>query len=77
MHTPGSAVSGFTVLLIVQLGFVIVFAVYTKYGDELLPPDVVVMDPEPGELMDGKNHSAALSKGNCDDIVRGRGESDR
>lgn len=40
MHSPGSAVSGYSVLLVVQLAFIVVFGVYTKYGDELLPQDV-------------------------------------
>lgn len=65
MQTPGSAVSGYTVLLIVQLAFVVVFAVCTKYGDELLPQDIVAEEEgSMAGLMEGKNQSAAHSKGN-------------
>lgn len=66
MHTAGSAVSGYTVLLIVQLAFVVVFGVYTKYGDELLPQDDGLADEGPviDELMDGKNHTDAHAEGN-------------
>lgn len=39
MHTPGAATSGYGVLMFVQVIFLIVFAVCTKYDDSLLPKD--------------------------------------
>lgn len=39
MHTPGSGTSGYGVLLCVQVVFLIVFAVCTKYDDGLLPSE--------------------------------------
>ncbi|XP_058130450.1 ammonium transporter Rh type A [Anopheles ziemanni] len=37
MHTPGSSVSGYTLLLVVQVVFIIVFGFCTDYAKELLP----------------------------------------
>lgn len=37
MHTPGSSVSGYALLLIVQIVFIIVFGFCTDYAKELLP----------------------------------------
>ena len=40
MHTPGSSVSGFIIILIVQLILCILFGFLTRYGDDLLPAGV-------------------------------------
>ncbi|EDS36568.1 ammonium transporter 1 [Culex quinquefasciatus] len=37
MHTPGSSVAGYGLLLVVQIVFVIVFGFFTDYSKELLP----------------------------------------
>lgn len=37
MHTPGSTLSGYILLLTIQLSFLVIFAVYTDYADDLLP----------------------------------------
>lgn len=37
MHTPGSATAGYVVLFVIQIIFLIVFAVCTTYDSDLLP----------------------------------------
>lgn len=37
MNTPGSSVSGYALLIVIQLIFLAVFGIYTDYGDELKP----------------------------------------
>ncbi|XP_058453449.1 ammonium transporter Rh type A isoform X1 [Malaya genurostris] len=37
MHTPGSSVSGYMLLLLVQLVFIIVFGFFTDYSESVLP----------------------------------------
>lgn len=37
MHTPGSGVAGYICLFIVQIIFLVVFWIYVRYADELLP----------------------------------------
>lgn len=37
MQTPGTSVSGFVLLLVIQFIFVVLFGVYTDYADDLLP----------------------------------------
>lgn len=37
MHPPGATVSGYILLFIIQIVFLILFAVLTDYDDELLP----------------------------------------
>lgn len=37
MHTPGAGISGFVLLLTVQIIFLIVYAVFVRYDDSLLP----------------------------------------
>ena len=39
MHTPGLTASGYSLLLTVQVIFLIVFGFFTDYADELLPED--------------------------------------
>lgn len=38
MHSAGNSVTGFVLFLVLQIIFVIVFAVLGRYGKELLPP---------------------------------------
>lgn len=40
MNTPGSSVSGYGLLLFIQLIFLAVFGIYTDYDDELKPKNV-------------------------------------
>ncbi|XP_052864825.1 ammonium transporter Rh type A [Anopheles cruzii] len=51
MHTPGSSVSGYALLLIVQVVFIIVFGVCTDYAKEVLPPknETVSAEQHPAE----------------------------
>lgn len=37
MHTPGAGISGYALMLLVQIIFLIVYAVYVRYEDKLLP----------------------------------------
>lgn len=37
MHTPGAGISGYALLLTVQIIFLIVYAVFVRYDDSLLP----------------------------------------
>ncbi len=40
MHTPGAGISGYALLLTVQIIFLIVYAVFVRYDDSLLPKNV-------------------------------------
>lgn len=42
MHTPGSSVSGYVLLLLVQVVFIVVFGFFTDYSKELLPKNATV-----------------------------------
>ncbi|XP_065076665.1 ammonium transporter Rh type A [Ochlerotatus camptorhynchus] len=42
MHTPGSSVSGYVLLLLVQIVFIVVFGFFTDYSKELLPKNATV-----------------------------------
>jgi hypothetical protein len=37
MNTPGTGISGYSLLLAIQFIFLIIFGVYTDYDDALLP----------------------------------------
>lgn len=37
MHTPGAEVSGFICVLIVQVTFIVVYGIFVRYDDALLP----------------------------------------
>lgn len=37
MNTPGASVSGYALLLVLQLAFLFIFGIYTDYDDELRP----------------------------------------
>jgi hypothetical protein len=37
MNTPGSSVSGYALLIFIQLIFLAIFGIYTDYDDELKP----------------------------------------
>lgn len=39
MHTPGSEVSGFIGIFIIQVTFVLIFGIFVRYDDEMLPMD--------------------------------------
>lgn len=39
MHTPGTGISGYALLLAVQIIFLIVYALFVRYDDNLLPKD--------------------------------------
>lgn len=40
MHTPGAQVSGFICVLIIQLTFIVVYGIFVRYDDALLPHDI-------------------------------------
>lgn len=42
MHSPGSSVSGYVLLLLVQIVFIIVFGFFTDYSKDLLPKNATV-----------------------------------
>lgn len=46
MHTPGSSISGYIFIFLIQIIFLIVFAFVTRYGDGLLPEDPESMEEE-------------------------------
>lgn len=37
MNTPGTSVSGYVLLFMIQFAFLAIFGVYTDYDDDLLP----------------------------------------
>lgn len=39
MHSPGAGLSGYASLLAVQIIFLILYAVFVRYDDSLLPKD--------------------------------------
>lgn len=40
MHTAGSEVSGFICVLIVQVTFIVIYGIFVRYDDALLPDPV-------------------------------------
>lgn len=40
MHTPGAEVSGFICVLIIQVTFIVVYGIFVRYDDALLPDSV-------------------------------------
>lgn len=46
MHTPGAGISGYALLLVVQIIFLIVYAVFVRYDDSLLPMNKEVIGEE-------------------------------
>lgn len=40
MHTPGAEVSGFICVLIVQVTFIVIYGIFVRYDDALLPDNV-------------------------------------
>lgn len=40
MHTPGAEVSGFICVLIIQVIFIVVYGIFVRYDDALLPDSV-------------------------------------
>lgn len=40
MHTPGAEVSGFICVLIIQMTFIVLFGIFVRYDDALLPDTV-------------------------------------
>ncbi|XP_055635071.1 ammonium transporter Rh type A isoform X1 [Toxorhynchites rutilus septentrionalis] len=46
MHTPGSSVSGYILLLVVQIVFIIIFGFLTDYSKELLPKNGTSVDTD-------------------------------
>lgn len=40
MHTPGSKISGFICVLIVQVIFIVVYGIFVRYDDALLPDTI-------------------------------------
>ncbi|XP_058823707.1 ammonium transporter Rh type A isoform X1 [Topomyia yanbarensis] len=56
MHTPGSSVSGYVLLLVVQLVFIIVYGFFTEYSERILPKN------ETGPAGDGTMEEKILPK---------------
>lgn len=44
MHSPGAKVSGYVVLMIVQIIFLVLFWLFVRYEKELLPPAIDAED---------------------------------
>lgn len=40
MHTPGAEISGFICVLLIQITFIIVYGIYVRYDDALLPDTI-------------------------------------
>lgn len=55
MHTPGAGLSGFALLLTVQIIFLIVYAVFVRYDDSLLPKNKEVIGEGEDELFEKKH----------------------
>lgn len=55
MHTTGAGISGFALLLTVQIIFLIVYAVFVRYDDSLLPKNKEVIVEGEEELLEKKH----------------------
>lgn len=56
MHTPGAGTSGYALLLTVQIIFLIVYAVFVRYDDRLLPKNKDFVGDENEEELLEKKH---------------------
>lgn len=45
MYAPGATISGYILLFIIQIVFLVLFAVLTDYDDELLPKNSTRLNP--------------------------------
>lgn len=55
MHTPGAGLSGYALLLTVQIIFLIVYAVFVRYDDRLLPKNKDFIDDVEEEVAERKH----------------------
>lgn len=55
MHAPGAGISGYALLLTVQIIFLIVYAVFVRYDDNLLPKNKEVIGEIEEELFEKKH----------------------
>lgn len=55
MHTPGAGISGYALLLTIQIIFLIVYAVFVRYDDSLLPKSKDAFEDVEEELVEKKH----------------------